>query len=136
MVFEGVPLQNIIACPVDQCDFGIVILVRGKDPFPFEGLEGQNAHQQGGTFRRILIRPDHHLVAEGDGLNAVDRVDVGAGDVDALSDRRKPVVVPDQVKVHERNAVVVGVIDPSHGRKPVHHRFIHENDLDHDLRFL
>ena len=84
------PLDDVIAVCVDHGQLGVFKLLLREDPFLLQLGDGQNA-QQDGFARFIAFRiMQRNEVAEGQGLLPVDRVCVGAGNIDGLADVMNP----------------------------------------------
>ena len=97
-IFVGMALNDIVAVRIDDGRLGASELFLREDPFLRQFRQRQDAQQDGaaGLVGLLVVQGDH--IAEGDGLFAVDRVRIGAGDVDRFPDVTDPADVVQEIR--------------------------------------
>ena len=111
-VFEGMPLDDVVALRIDDGIIPAFKLLPGENPFFLQAGGGDDAQQVSLPLSAGFRVPHGDPVAEGQGLLPADGIGVGPGDADGGADIRNPGSVPEQVQPAVGNRVIIRVVRP------------------------
>ena len=107
VVFEGAPLDDVIALFVDHGKFRVLEFFLRENPLFLEIRERNDPEQERVSLLSGVFIPERDFVAEGKGLFAIHRIGIGAGDVDRSSDRGDPLHIAEQTDILIGNSKVI-----------------------------
>ena len=134
-ILEGVALEDVVSRRIDQGDFRILVFLRREGPSPGEGGNGNNPQQHPGHRPAGGLIPELHGAAEGDGLQPVDGIRIGAGHVHRAVHFEELFHRPvENAHVAVGYGVIPGAVRFCGGGKAGQVRALRQQQMGHDLR--